>query len=63
MSEDTKQMIVFVVGLVSLAGVIAFGGARCEAQKHEAQRDDNAALVRCVEAGRDPLECRAVIEQ
>lgn len=65
MSEDTKQMSVFCVGFVALAEVLSVAGFRCTAVQNEVaaarEADRNAAVVRCVEAGADPLECRAAV--
>ena len=50
MAEDTKQLAIFMTGMVVLVVFSIFGGIKCEGER-------GSRVVECIKAGHTPAEC------
>lgn len=56
MNDESKVVGIIMGGLVALAMILGVSAVQCGASHHD-------AITRCIEAGKDPLECKAAIPQ
>lgn len=61
-SEDTKQVGIVCLCLVVAAAVIAFSARGCDREVAKDRQLRREAIVRCIEAGKDPLVCEKAMQ-